>query len=416
MRILRWVLLGLLAVAILGLAIGHRIDLTRSAIVTVATVLILVAGRYALIEGLREQSKTFNHQFEASVTARLRNALYSLQQNSGGGNPLMQVDVEELLTREPVTVPSTTSIQQAAAIMTENRVSALLIEDDGDLQGLITDRDLRSRCLAKGLPVEHPVSEIMTRDLHCIGKDTPGFEALVTMTRLNVHHLPVVDDGRVVGVLTLDKNTPNAFTDAGGRHRGFLEQADGGTLFLDEIGQMALDLQAKLLTVIEDRRLRRVGAEKPVAVDVQVVGRPEHHRQYDGQQQEHAGNGFGRIQLEAAIPVRLAGLGIGSTAAAVTLQVLFRPGSGRTVDFRFQLGEQMIFQPLVIDETPNLSSLFQGEFRVEMHGVPGFQWRTAAPLNGNQCQGAQKKGQCAPAGKPTATVNFNRRHGSPFRV
>jgi len=62
-----------------------------------------------------------------------------------------------------------------------------------------------------------------------------------------------------------------AFTGAKGRHRGYLEQADGGTLFLDEIGEMDLDLQAKLLTAIEDRILRRLGGEKPLKVDVQVV-------------------------------------------------------------------------------------------------------------------------------------------------
>jgi DNA-binding NtrC family response regulator len=62
-----------------------------------------------------------------------------------------------------------------------------------------------------------------------------------------------------------------SFTGAKGRHRGYLEQADGGTLFLDEIGEMDLDLQAKLLTAIEDRRLRRVGGEKPIKVDVQVL-------------------------------------------------------------------------------------------------------------------------------------------------
>jgi len=64
---------------------------------------------------------------------------------------------------------------------------------------------------------------------------------------------------------------PGAFTGAKGRHRGYLEQADGGTLFLDEIGEMQLDLQSKLLKVIEDRSLRRVGGEKTVEVDVQVM-------------------------------------------------------------------------------------------------------------------------------------------------
>ncbi len=62
-----------------------------------------------------------------------------------------------------------------------------------------------------------------------------------------------------------------AFTGAKGRHRGYLEQADGGTLFLDEIGEMSLDLQSKLLTAIEDRTLRRLGGEKAVQVNVQVV-------------------------------------------------------------------------------------------------------------------------------------------------
>ncbi|MFA6051123.1 MAG: sigma-54 dependent transcriptional regulator [Methylobacter sp.] len=64
---------------------------------------------------------------------------------------------------------------------------------------------------------------------------------------------------------------PGAFTGAAGRHRGLLEQADGGTLFMDEIGEMPLDLQAKLLKVIEDHKVRRLGGEKEVNVDVQIV-------------------------------------------------------------------------------------------------------------------------------------------------
>jgi DNA-binding NtrC family response regulator len=64
---------------------------------------------------------------------------------------------------------------------------------------------------------------------------------------------------------------PGAFTGAAGRHRGLLEQADGGTLFMDEIGEMPLDLQAKLLKVIEDHKVRRLGGEKEIHVDVQIV-------------------------------------------------------------------------------------------------------------------------------------------------
>jgi two-component system, NtrC family, response regulator AtoC len=62
-----------------------------------------------------------------------------------------------------------------------------------------------------------------------------------------------------------------AFTGARGRRRGLIEQAHGGTIFLDEIGEMPVDLQSKLLKVIEDRKLRRVGGEREIAVDVQVL-------------------------------------------------------------------------------------------------------------------------------------------------
>jgi two-component system nitrogen regulation response regulator NtrX len=62
-----------------------------------------------------------------------------------------------------------------------------------------------------------------------------------------------------------------SFTGAAARHIGKFEQAHGGTLFLDEIGDMATAMQAKLLRVLEEGEIERVGGEKPLAVDVRVV-------------------------------------------------------------------------------------------------------------------------------------------------
>jgi DNA-binding NtrC family response regulator len=62
-----------------------------------------------------------------------------------------------------------------------------------------------------------------------------------------------------------------AFTGAKGRHRGLVEQAQSGTLFLDEISELGLGLQAKLLKAIEDRRVRRIGGEREVAIDAQII-------------------------------------------------------------------------------------------------------------------------------------------------
>ena len=62
-----------------------------------------------------------------------------------------------------------------------------------------------------------------------------------------------------------------AFTGASGQRRGVFEQADGGTLFLDEIGELPLELQARLLRVLETFRVRRLGSERTVAVRVRLV-------------------------------------------------------------------------------------------------------------------------------------------------
>src|SRR3982075_2171770 len=62
-----------------------------------------------------------------------------------------------------------------------------------------------------------------------------------------------------------------SFTGAAGRHVGKFEQADGGTIFLDEIGDMPLTMQAKLLRVLEEGEVERIGGDKPVAVNVRVL-------------------------------------------------------------------------------------------------------------------------------------------------
>ena len=62
-----------------------------------------------------------------------------------------------------------------------------------------------------------------------------------------------------------------AFTGAVARRKGKFEEADGGTIFLDEIGEMDLNLQAKLLRVLQERELNRIGGNETVKFDVRVI-------------------------------------------------------------------------------------------------------------------------------------------------
>jgi transcriptional regulator with GAF, ATPase, and Fis domain len=86
--------------------------------------------------------------------------------------------------------------------------------------------------------------------------------------------LIVVDCGAVVGTLIeseLFGHEKGAFTGAAGQRSGAFELAHGGTIFLDEVGELPLDLQPKLLRVLETRSFRRVGGNKEIRVDIRVI-------------------------------------------------------------------------------------------------------------------------------------------------
>ena len=70
---------------------------------------------------------------------------------------------------------------------------------------------------------------------------------------------------------TLFGHEKGAFTGAHQINKGFFEEAEGGTLFLDEIGEMPITLQSKLLRVLQEKQIYRVGATKPINVNVRIV-------------------------------------------------------------------------------------------------------------------------------------------------
>ena len=154
------------------------------------------------LTALRAQHAHFAEHFDQSVAHRLRRALDAVTNAPASGAGLMTLRVGTLINRALVTATPETSIREAAQVMAEHNISSLLIMVGERLAGLITDRDLRKRCLAAGLPSDRPVREIMTERLETVNVDTLGFQALITMTRLNVHHLPVMAGTRVVGILS----------------------------------------------------------------------------------------------------------------------------------------------------------------------------------------------------------------------
>ena len=158
---------------------------------------------YDIFQYLIENSESFTDYVETEDHSRLRSALSRREKS----NQLMTARVTRLLSRDPVTAPNTVRLQEAARIMTDQGVSALvLMDENGDkplLSGIITDRDLRTRALSKALPSETPISDIMSTDITTTRSDAFIFEAMLTMLHNNVHHLPVMQGDTVRGVIAL---------------------------------------------------------------------------------------------------------------------------------------------------------------------------------------------------------------------
>ena len=122
----------------------------------------------------------------------------------GGGDKLLFTNIlGDLATRTVVTAPEDISIREAAGIMADRNISSLVLLDQAGLpSGMVTDKDLRKKVVAKGRDPEAKVSDIMSITLIKADERDRCFEALVKMIRYNIHHLLVVNKGELKGIMT----------------------------------------------------------------------------------------------------------------------------------------------------------------------------------------------------------------------
>lgn len=110
--------------------------------------------------------------------------------------------VSDLMTRGPVTLAPDDPCARAATLMREEDCGSIPVVADGRLVGIITDRDITIRAVAGGKdPKTTPVSEVMSADPITITSGSDASEAERLMAEFQVRRLPVVDDGRLVGLV-----------------------------------------------------------------------------------------------------------------------------------------------------------------------------------------------------------------------
>jgi CBS domain-containing protein len=147
--------------------------------------------------GLRKNDRSFDRYFSGQRNRRLRRAArYQPEPNT------MMQQVNTLMSTNLLMMEPSATVQETAQAMAKRRVSSAFVVKNTELLGIVTDRDLRVRAVAKALAPETPVSQVMTANPEWVEGQETIFAATLLMTQGRFHHLPVKINGETAGIVT----------------------------------------------------------------------------------------------------------------------------------------------------------------------------------------------------------------------
>jgi CBS domain-containing protein len=131
----------------------------------------------------------------------------------------MGQSIREVMTSDPRTVRPDATLQDAAREMSSGDIGAVLVEDNGNVAGILTDRDIVVRAIAEGRdPSSTKVADVASRDVKTLTPDSSVEDAIRIVREQNVRRIPVVQDGRPAGIvsigdLAIERDTDSALAD-----------------------------------------------------------------------------------------------------------------------------------------------------------------------------------------------------------
>ncbi|RMG68867.1 MAG: CBS domain-containing protein [Nitrospirae bacterium] len=182
-------------------------DRSRANIQAIEDTLCYQIPKEALI-GLMQKSTVANQYFVKSFFLNFIDKTYEETRKrfsliGQGDRLLFTTTVGELIRRQPICVSTDTSIRETAQIMSREKISSVVVVTENNIPvGIVTDKDLREKVIARGLEPEETISTIMSSPVIKVDSSELGFEALLRMIRYNIHHLVVVEDGELKGVIS----------------------------------------------------------------------------------------------------------------------------------------------------------------------------------------------------------------------
>ena len=111
--------------------------------------------------------------------------------------------VGDAMTVKPVTIKPDVSLKKCADIMAKKHVGSVIVEEKGEIVGVLSEQDIVRKAVAKGVAGRKKVKDIMEKDLITIAPEKDLFDAIRTMRDYNIRHLPVMHKGKFVGLVTM---------------------------------------------------------------------------------------------------------------------------------------------------------------------------------------------------------------------
>ena len=117
----------------------------------------------------------------------------------------MSQSIREVMTADPIALPSSAAITEAAQAMRDSNIGGVIVLDDSQqVAGIVTDRDIAVRAVAEGRdPAQTQISEICSNDLQTLSPEDTVGDAVRLMTSKAIRRVPVVEGGRAVGIVSL---------------------------------------------------------------------------------------------------------------------------------------------------------------------------------------------------------------------
>jgi CBS domain-containing protein len=153
-------------------------------------------------DGLIEKDHQLQPLIRQNFEQRVSQKVSELDDQSLISATLSNRLVEDCYHEPLYSIESGTTVQEAARLMSEKRISSIVVMADDELKGILTDKDLRRRFVAEGLPFDTMVDEIMTTKLSTIDINATAFDAMMMMTSRHIHHIPVTRNNQVIGMVT----------------------------------------------------------------------------------------------------------------------------------------------------------------------------------------------------------------------